>query len=1108
VPLVENRGKVLLVIENTYANALAAELNQLRQDLCGDGWTIVERSCNRNDSVASVKATIASAYNQNPEVGVIFLFGHVPVPYSGTGTSLDRHEDHLGAMPSDSYYADLGANWETRWTDSSVDTNDFRIFDSYIGRDVPATVTTYQQYVAFSAANDANGNGGDYKVPLLANGCDDVRRYNVPGDNKFDLENFPQGVHLPVGIGRVDLSNMPAFQNAGGEVELLRRYLNKDHNFRHKVTVAERRGLVVVTSDFSYAENSPTATGFRNSPALFGQNATTVVGPDQYLPTMRNGSYLFSSGNGWGYYDSCHSVATTADFASAQPVKTIFATLWGSYFGDWDNYYGNNIMRAVLCEPQYGLTCVWGGRPHWYFHHMGMGETIGFSQKITQDNYDLYDTFAINTYATPDFTFRKGTHVALMGDPTLRLHPVAPPANFSASSTGQLTWSAPVNESILGFNVYRATSAYGPFTKLNTNGYVTTTNFTDAGVTPGSYTYMVRAIKLETGSGTYVNASQGVFNSVTISNKTNPTGSLVGWWKMDEGGGATAYDASGYNHNGTYLFGPTSVAGKNGAAEHFDGVDDTFIVDSVDVNTAAGGSNTVAFWMKWEGADNQMPFAWNTGYDLYLRGGLIGINTAEGNCLGCSSAGLANNWVHVAVIFPNGVPNSSNTKIYLNGVAQPLQNANGVAATQQRSATWRFFLSGWNTAGYKFGGSIDDVRIYNYGLSASEVAALYSPSPAATLMGWWKMDEGGGTTAYDASGYNHNGTYLFGPTSVAGKIGAAEHFDGVDDTFIVDSVDVNTAAGGSNTVAFWMKWEGTDNQMPFAWNSGYDLYLRGSMIGINTAEGNCLGCSSAGLANNWVHVAVVFPNGIPNSSNTKIYLNGVAQPLQNANGVAATQQRSATWRLFLSGWNTAGYKFGGSIDDLRVFNGELSAGEVSGLYAASAALTRMDAPSMNGIPNAAPNAVPMTITRLSGAVTFGATGKDSCTVSAILPNLPAGFSPAGMNITLDISGAAAAFTLDAKGRAKSTAGSVALRTKMARNATTKKLEFQGGNGSLQAKLVRGSLSAAWASKGLNGTARKDFAASFTTTIELAGAAYSADSDVLVSVSEKAGRFKK
>ena len=62
---------------------------------------------------------------------------------------------------------------------------------------------------------------------------------------------------------------------------------------------------------------------------------------------------------------------------------------------------------------------------------------------------------------------------------------------------------------------------------------------------------------------------------------------------------------------------------------HFDGVDDTFIVDSVPVNNAAGGSNTVTFWMKWDGTDNQMPFASNTGYDLYLRGGLIGINTAE-----------------------------------------------------------------------------------------------------------------------------------------------------------------------------------------------------------------------------------------------------------------------------------------------------------------------------------------------------------------------------------------------------------------------------------------------------------------------------------------------
>src|SRR6266480_6101826 len=38
VPLLENRGKVVLVVDRTYAAQLASELNRLQQDLVGDGW--------------------------------------------------------------------------------------------------------------------------------------------------------------------------------------------------------------------------------------------------------------------------------------------------------------------------------------------------------------------------------------------------------------------------------------------------------------------------------------------------------------------------------------------------------------------------------------------------------------------------------------------------------------------------------------------------------------------------------------------------------------------------------------------------------------------------------------------------------------------------------------------------------------------------------------------------------------------------------------------------------------------------------------------------------------------------------------------------------------
>jgi hypothetical protein len=127
-----------------------------------------------------------------------------------------------------------------------------------------------------------------------------------------------------------------------------------------------------------------------------------------------------------------------------------------------------------------------------------------------------------------------------MGDPTLRMHQVAPAANLAATGNGStvaVTWSPSV-DATAGYHVYRAASADGPFTRLTTSP-VTVTNFSDTTSTSSNATYMVRAIKLEsTPSGTYYNSSQGVFAkqstatapaSPRVSLTKTPGGMLVSW---------------------------------------------------------------------------------------------------------------------------------------------------------------------------------------------------------------------------------------------------------------------------------------------------------------------------------------------------------------------------------------------------------------------------------------------------------------------------------------------------------------------------------------------------------------------------------------------------
>ena len=461
VPLVESRGKVILLVDNTFTTSLATELGRLLQDLVGDGWTVLRHDvprmavdpantsssvwAARSNELANVKALITADYNADPtNVKAVFLFGHVPVPYSGD-IAPDEHVDHTGAGPADVYYANL----TDTWTDSS----------------------TWDQ------------------------GASDTRNWNQPGDGKFDFSELVSDVNLQV--GRVDLANLPAF--AQSETVLLRQYLAKDHNFRQELITAQPRGLIDDNLGLLGGEK-PAVNGWRNFAPLFG--ATNCFASSDWFGTLATNSYLWGYGCGGGTYTSASGVGSTTDFATKDP-RVVFTMLFGSYFGDWDSQ--NNFLRAALGTTNYTLTSAWVGRPYWQFHHMALGETIGFSTRLSQNNDSLY---ASGLYS-------RWVHIALMGDPTLRMHIVAPPSGLLAitNATGgvDLSWN-PSPDTVLGDHVYRAPTAAGPFTRLTTN-LITGTSYTDSAVTTN--VYMVRAVKLEvSASGSYYNASQGVFQDL------------------------------------------------------------------------------------------------------------------------------------------------------------------------------------------------------------------------------------------------------------------------------------------------------------------------------------------------------------------------------------------------------------------------------------------------------------------------------------------------------------------------------------------------------------------------------------------------------------------
>ena len=312
---------------------------------------------------------------------------------------------------------------------------------------------------------------------------------------------IPDDIELQV--GRVDFDNMPAFQK--NATELLRQYLNKNHKYRIGQMTTTRDAFVSEGFGRNSPNNAALANAYRFFPTLWGNKARIVEGAwAKYLP-----HYTFTWGhiNGGGSYSSCHAVGgwlTTNQLASTQSYGVIFNQTFGSYFGDWDSK--NNFMRAFLAMPNHGLTNTWTGRPNWFFHHMALGETIGYSTRLTQNNKGF-----VGGLYTSAGMFTRHIHIALMGDPTLRMFPILPVSNLRITSVWSgsttLKWAASKDRAVTDYYVFGASNPDGPYTRLGiVNG--TTWTHTD----PGDIKhYMVRASKLTvTGSGSFYNLSQGV----------------------------------------------------------------------------------------------------------------------------------------------------------------------------------------------------------------------------------------------------------------------------------------------------------------------------------------------------------------------------------------------------------------------------------------------------------------------------------------------------------------------------------------------------------------------------------------------------------------------
>lgn len=362
---------------------------------------------------------------------------------------------------------------------------------------------------------------------------------------------------------------------------------------------------------------------------------------------------------------------------------------------------------------------------------------------------------------------------------------------------------------------------------------------------------------------------------------------LVGHWPLDDTdttvlanigpNGAMAGGLDGAND---------SVAARNGNGLRFDGVDDAVNLGNTGiVNNIFNSGGTIAAWFWIDPAtapgfrffdkNNNSPI--NRGYLIsYEAGSVLRISRHRTGTEGIwetTTTVPTSEWVHVAIAY-DASATANDPDIYFNSVLQSITETSTPTGTVYDDSAHNLGVGNRDDLGRPLNGILDDIRIYDSVLSATEIENIYnahalaatgctsprgkagemdynldegvmqycngsswinmgpksaeagasaadlSPTaPTSGLIGHWTLDDTN-TTAIDSTGAN-SGTMVGGldgaTNSVDGKINTSLNFDGADDYIqIPDSATLSFGDGATSQELSVCSWVNAADMTNFA----------------------------------------------------------------------------------------------------------------------------------------------------------------------------------------------------------------------------------------------------------------------------------------------------
>ncbi len=418
----------------------------------------------------------------------------------------------------------------------------------------------------------------------------------------------------------------------------------------------------------------------------------------------------------------------------------------------------------------------------------------------------------------------------------------------------------------------------------------------------------------------HLSFDEGQGSTVYNRASTQPPRDPIAYWKMDEGSGTVVYDETLNNRDGG-LTGTVGATGKNGRGINFDGTDDCLVIDDTAYNDNTynpSGSFSISLWMKTDftsSVDNDNLIFTNreygSGSNDYL---FLGRYWGDGNDMRVylrDSAGTVQfseyandvadqNWHHVVFVIDR---ENNKGVIYKDGVKEV--EADIGTSFNYNSNNWMGVGCEYYTSRrFFYDGSVDEVKIYDYALSAEHVSHEYSHTNGMMM----NMSE---------------------DDWVQGVNGTALDFDGSSDYVDFGMYSDYAATTDGITYSAWIH--------PTAYPASYGMimsknlpYLSLRNTGGVTFSVRILGTqrsltTSGGLIplNEWSHVS----GNIDSSGYLRIYING--QLVSTSPQYTGTIDDVTTQALSVARHGSSNsYYFTGLIDEAKVYPYARSSSEI------------------------------------------------------------------------------------------------------------------------------------------------------------------------------------